>query len=243
MFRIIRWAAAAVLGLLSAPGWSATTLQCVPYARIVSGVEIYGDAWTWWDQAENRYRRGHAPKKGAVLAFRPNGPMQLGHVAVVSRVLDKRRILIRHANWSTPGAIEEDVLAIDLSDAGDWSEVRVWHSLSDRMGARGNPTFGFIYPDKPKLHPFTPSPELGSSTLLARVDPARWDAVKVPAPVEKATPPAAASPRLVLALADIDSPPPVKKKARLTLDLANAAGSERSLADIIADVKRSARLR
>ena len=30
-------------------------LQCVPYARQVSGIRIYGDAHTWWDQAEGRY--------------------------------------------------------------------------------------------------------------------------------------------------------------------------------------------
>jgi hypothetical protein len=29
-------------------------LQCVPYARQVSGIQIYGDAWTWWDQAAGR---------------------------------------------------------------------------------------------------------------------------------------------------------------------------------------------
>ena len=27
-------------------------LQCVPYARQVSGIRIFGDAHTWWDQAE-----------------------------------------------------------------------------------------------------------------------------------------------------------------------------------------------
>ena len=111
-------------------------LQCVPYARIVSGVDIHGDALNWWDQADGRFQRGHRPKKGAVLAFRAFGPMALGHVAVVSRVLDDRRILIRHANWSAPGAIEEDVLAIDVSALGDWSQVRVWHSPTAQMGAR-----------------------------------------------------------------------------------------------------------
>ena len=30
-------------------------LQCVPYARDVSGIQIYGDAHTWWDQAQGRY--------------------------------------------------------------------------------------------------------------------------------------------------------------------------------------------
>ena len=153
MIRKMVWTAALLLsGMTGAQAWGASVLQCVPYARTVSGVDLYGDALNWWDQADGRFKRGHAPKKGAVLAFRAFGPMALGHVAVVSRVLDDRRILIRHANWSVPGAIEEDVLAIDVSDQGDWSQVRVWHSPTGQMGARINPTFGFIYLSKAKLH-------------------------------------------------------------------------------------------
>ena len=129
MFRYVRWMAL-LSGLTAAPVLGATALQCVPYARIVSGVEIYGDALTWWDQAQDHYKRGSIPKKGAVLAFRPVGPMTLGHVAVVSRILDDRRVLIRHANWSSPGAIEEDVLAIDVSDAGEgYSDSRIAAAL------------------------------------------------------------------------------------------------------------------
>ena len=30
-------------------------LQCVPYARDVTGIDIYGDAHTWWQQAAGRY--------------------------------------------------------------------------------------------------------------------------------------------------------------------------------------------
>lgn len=41
-------------------------LQCVPYAREVSGIQIYGDAHTWWDQAEGKFKRGKRPKVGAV---------------------------------------------------------------------------------------------------------------------------------------------------------------------------------
>ncbi|HXD02460.1 MAG TPA: CHAP domain-containing protein, partial [Novosphingobium sp.] len=46
-------------------------LQCVPYARAVSGVLIFGDARTWWDQADGRYARGTTPKVGAVMTFKP----------------------------------------------------------------------------------------------------------------------------------------------------------------------------
>ena len=223
----MRWAALLLSGLITTPVLGATVLQCVPYARIVSGVQLYGDALTWWDQAENHYRRGHMPRRGAVLAFRPAGPMVLGHVAVVSRVLDERRVLIRHANWCTPGAIEEDVLAIDVSDAGDWSEVRVWHSPTGQMGARTNPTFGFIYPDKPGLHDFRPDPALGDSVRLASAESRADD------PDEDAVPPRKAR--------ALDQP-------RLAMDMrairiADASPSARSLGDIIADVKRDAALR
>lgn len=231
---MMRWAVLLLSGSTVMPASAATALQCVPYARIVSGVQIYGDALTWWDQAENHYRRGHSPKKGAVLAFRPVGSMVLGHVAVVSKVLDERRVLIRHANWSAPGAIEEDVLVVDVSDEGDWSAVRVWHSPTGQMGARTNPTFGFIYPAKPHLHRFQPDPALGSSIRFARIDADRGK--------DKATRP---SPATATDDGDQDGAP---VRLRLSLDpavtrYADAAPSSRSLRDIIADVKREAKLR
>lgn len=222
------------LGGLSLPTWAATALQCVPYARAVSGVAIYGDALTWWDQAQNRYKRGHTPRKGAVLAFRPNGPMVLGHVAVVSRIVDDRQVLVRHANWSAPGAIEEDVLAIDVSPEGDWSEVRVWHSPTAQMGARINPTFGFIYPDTPRLNPFTPDERLGSSIRMASARDA-------------ALPMKAVSMRRERVQLASNGPRPVKasKAVRIAYDpaiigYADVRPADRGLDDIIEDVKRSA---
>ncbi|WP_394438401.1 CHAP domain-containing protein [Sphingobium naphthae] len=236
---MIRVAALLLSGMTAAPGWSAGMLQCVPYARIVSGVDIHGDALNWWDQADGRFQRGHRPKKGAVLAFRAFGPMALGHVAVVSRVLDDRRVLIRHANWSAPGAIEEDVLAIDVSALGDWSQVRVWHSPTGQMGARTNPTFGFIYPAKARLHDFTPDPALGASIRFARVDADRWEE-------EKATPDRRMSVRIVQAVAE---PKPARRERAphlrtdpAILTFADNAPAERSLSAIIADVKRETML-
>ena len=225
-------AAALLSGFMMTPAL-ATVLQCVPYARTVSGVEIRGDALTWWEQADGLYRRGHTPRKGAVLAFKPYGPMVLGHVAVVSKVIDDRRVLIRHANWSVPGAIEEDVLALDVSDEGDWSAVRVWHSPTAQMGARVNPTFGFIYPAKAKLHDFTPDATLGDYVRLARAGGDAWKTV--PAVLRDAAP----------VMATANAKPRRRSQPRLEADpsvvnFADAAPTQRSLSAIIADVKREA---
>lgn len=136
-------------------------LQCVPYARQVSGVQIYGDAHSWWDQAEGRYARGRTPRVGAVMAFIPHRNMQLGHVAVVSRIIDSRTVLLRHANWSEingrRGQIEDDVRAVDVSPNNDWSQVRVWYAPIGGLGSTAWPVHGFIYNEKP----------FGSGTTLA----------------------------------------------------------------------------
>jgi len=125
------------------------TLQCVPYARMVSGIQLRGDAHTWWKQASGQYARGFTPKVGAVMAFKPHGPMVLGHVAAVSRIVDARTVLLRHANWSPingqRGQIEDNVRAIDVSPRNDWSEVRVWFDPLRGLGSTRWPVEGFIY--------------------------------------------------------------------------------------------------
>ena len=133
-------------------------LQCVPYAREVSGIDIYGDAHTWWDQAAGRFERGNVPRVGAVMAFVPHRNMRLGHVAAVARIIDSRTVLLDHANWSPingrRGQIERGVKAIDVSPANDWSEVRVWYDPLQGLGKTAWPVNGFIYPDgKAKARP------------------------------------------------------------------------------------------
>lgn len=129
-------------------------LQCVPYARRVTGIQIYGDAHTWWGQAEGRYARGFRPKVGAVMALKPSGGSTLGHVAAVSRIVDSRTILIRHSNWSLingrRGQIEDNVKVIDVSPENDWSSVRVWYAPLQALGGSHWPVQGFIYPAAPK---------------------------------------------------------------------------------------------
>lgn len=130
-------------------------LQCVPYARDVSGIQIYGDAHTWWGQAQGRYKRGNTPQVGAVMAFKPHRNMTLGHVAAVSRVIDSRTILLRHSNWSPingrRGQIEDNVKAIDVSPGNDWSEVRVWYHPIQGLGKTPWPVHGFIYNGKGRV--------------------------------------------------------------------------------------------
>jgi surface antigen len=113
-------------------------VECVPVARQQSGIQIYGDARTWWSQADGRYARGNTPRKGAVLAFKPHGAMTLGHVAAVSKIIDDRNILVTHANWSMingrRGQIERNVRMIDVSEDGDWSRVRVWYAPLEDLG-------------------------------------------------------------------------------------------------------------
>jgi surface antigen len=176
----------------AADGFDASTgelqpyIQCVPYVREVTGIRIYGDAWTWWGQAEGRYARGHTPQVGAVMAFEPHGRMRLGHVAAVSRVIDSRTVLLRHANWSPidghRGQIEDNVEAVDVSPNNDWSEVRVWYAPIHDLGTTAWPVAGFIYPDRdmrPPLqiakadrpNPITPSREF--LTAFASYDPSK----------------------------------------------------------------------
>jgi surface antigen len=120
-------------------------LQCVPYARQISGIDIRGNAKTWWSQAAGRYDRGNKPRAGAVLTLPGHGKMYNGHVAVVSRVVNDREILLNHANWSRPGGIERNVRAIDVSSKGDWSRVKIWYARNGDLGTTSYPAYGFIY--------------------------------------------------------------------------------------------------
>jgi surface antigen len=140
-----RFALVVSCGLLTATPAFAQFWQCAPYAREISGIQIRGNANTWWSQAEGRYQRGHTPKPGAVLAFEATRRMRVGHVAMVSRIVSDREVLLTHANWSRRGGVERDVRAVDVSAAGDWSLVKVWYAPQHGLGTSAYPTSGFIY--------------------------------------------------------------------------------------------------
>ena len=148
-------------------------LQCVPFARAVSGIEIRGNAWTWWNQAEGRYQRGNDPKVGSVMSFQRTSHMPLGHVAMVSKIIGDREVLLTHANWSYRGGIERNVRAIDVSAAGDWSQVKVWFAPNGDLGTSVYPVNGFIYPNGEGFIPTLdrqPSLDLDLSDLVLETD-------------------------------------------------------------------------
>ncbi len=119
-------------------------LQCVPYARNVSGVQIFGDAYTWWERAAGRFDRSESPEVGAVLVMKAYQNEQRGHVAVVRRVVNEREIVVDHANWLNKGEIGLDNPVLDVSDDNDWSAVRVWYAPGGHYGGRVYEVQGFI---------------------------------------------------------------------------------------------------
>lgn len=145
--RALAGVAALLTCMIATPKAEAKFWQCAPYARLISGIEIRGNALTWWNQAAGRYARGATPKKGAVMSFAATGRMRYGHVAMVSRVVSDREVLLTHANWSRRGGIETDVRAVDVSDRGDWSRVKVWFASNRGLGTSSYPVNGFIYAD------------------------------------------------------------------------------------------------
>jgi hypothetical protein len=123
---------------------SRARLQCVPFARRESGVELYGNANTWWRQAQGAYETAETPEEGAVLVLHGYSSDARGHVAVVREMVSSRLIIVDHANWLNGGEITRDVPIRDVSEAGDWSEVQVWHVPGRHWGGRTYNVQGFI---------------------------------------------------------------------------------------------------
>jgi len=120
-------------------------IYCVEFARIRSGIEIFGDARTWWDHAKGQYARGADPLPGAVMVFAATRKMKLGHVAVVKRIVSSRELIVDHANWRRDGNIYLNAPVIDVSANNDWSKVRVFDPRGGRMGSNVYPIKGFVF--------------------------------------------------------------------------------------------------
>jgi surface antigen len=190
----------------------AQALQCVPFAREHSGINLKGDAWTWWTAAAGQYDRGQAPRLGAVVVFKKHGSMSHGHVAVVANVVNPRRLLVDHANWAPHrshgrGQVTKMVIVTDVSPRNDWSMVRVWNEASGELGQKIYPTYGFIYPRPGQL----------------------------PAVLREDDEIAESLPSLAFA-----GSPPIGEERPYSLDNASAVGAVASLGDLLAPSAQSA---
>jgi hypothetical protein len=137
-------------------------MQCVPFVREITGIELYGNANTWWPTAAGKgYQRGTRPMVGAVLVLKESDRLRDGHVAAVRQIVSPREIRVTHANWGQDAAtrrmVHDAMPVIDASPANDWSQPRFWNERSQSYGAV-YPAFGFIYPSSNKERRNVPVP-------------------------------------------------------------------------------------
>jgi hypothetical protein len=119
-------------------------LFCVEYARMRSGLAVFGDAKHWWERAKNLYARLPHPVEEAVMVFSGSKRLKRGHVAVVTEIVGPRQIIVDQANWQNKGEIDHATPVLDVSVKNDWSKVRVWDIPSGQFGSRVYPISGFI---------------------------------------------------------------------------------------------------
>jgi surface antigen len=146
-------------------------LQCVPYARAHSDVKIFGDAYTWWDKAEGKYPREAVPELGAVMVLNNYAGADHAHLAVVRQMVSTREIRVDHANWLNDGSIYVNDPVEDVSEANDWSLVRVFNLKTSAWGIKLYPVQGFIggKPDgRPDLVAGGTSP--GATALVGEIN-------------------------------------------------------------------------
>ena len=141
--RSLVWGAFFLSGLIM-PSKPSGAANCALYARAETGVALFGSAGGWWDQADGRYQRGHAPEVGAILVFKRTSRIPSGHVAVVASVVGPSEILVDQANWYR-GRVNRGMSVIDTSPSHDWTSVAVVDLGSGKPGS-DYPTYGFIYP-------------------------------------------------------------------------------------------------
>lgn len=124
--------------------------QCVPYAREISGIKIYGDAHSWFDKASPSYSKGTKPKKNAVIVLKSTPKMPHGHLAVVKNLVDERHIDVAHSNWGSDrksrSIIYDSMRVEDVSRGNDWSSVKFWNPEINSFGFP-YAVRGFIYRD------------------------------------------------------------------------------------------------
>lgn len=179
--------AVVALGVCIAVPEGAQARLCVAYALALSDINVRGNAWAWWDNAAGQYDRGHQPAVGSVLVFKRSPHLRLGHVSVVSAVVDRRTILVDHS-W-TGDQLHRGVRVIDTSPNNDWSSVRVWNPRHNMLGQTNYATYGFIYSPSRHGHPRPPETVVAAAAPVPHREQARpmpaFDPEDVPLPERK----------------------------------------------------------
>jgi hypothetical protein len=165
----------------SAPTLVAAAVQCVPYVRAHSSVDIHGDAYTWWEKASGVYERSPSPVEGAVMVMVGYAGKHRAHVAIVRRLVTPREIRIDHANWLNDGAIYVNDPVIDVSPDNDWSQVKVWNIRSGTWGTKTYALRGFIGPGQAGDHSLVSSNAKPHDDPIARQIAASDSAAGYPA--------------------------------------------------------------
>jgi hypothetical protein len=84
------------------------------------------------------------------MVFAKSGRLRSGHLAIVTRQIDRRTVVVDHANWSPVGGrrgtVEREVRIVDVSLENDWSKVRVWYGPVSDIGQTVYALRGFVYP-------------------------------------------------------------------------------------------------
>ncbi len=144
-------AAPADTGVAPSVEWPLKHLYCVEYARLRSGLAVFGDAREWWSRAKNLYDEFAQPAVDAVMVFSGSKRIRKGHVAVVTKIVNPREVIVDHANWQNRGEIDHNTPVLDVSVKNDWSKVRVWDINSAQWGARVYKLSGFIASHAPAM--------------------------------------------------------------------------------------------
>lgn len=139
-----------MLAAFSASAQNGSSLRSSEPSHTVrsSHVELPGDAWTWWDQAKGRYDRGQRPRVRAVIALPRQPSLPSGLVAVVSRIIESRVLMLDHARWPEASAEGESITLFDVSPNNDWTTIKVYQRSGATVGGRTYQVYGFIYPPR-----------------------------------------------------------------------------------------------
>ena len=118
---------------------------------------LHGNAADWYRNAKKAYGSsvvGALPSKGAVMVFAGSGDAasfpryasfasgSLGHVALVTKVVNGQNILVDHANWRQ-GLVDRNV---KVTTGDNWVTASVFNLNTNAMGGNRYAVAGFISP-------------------------------------------------------------------------------------------------